>query len=109
MLIVAYLTIDRWAKLEVRKNPPRLNGDQIGMKLLLDVPNEVFNRPLPVLELQLPKEVVMNPDASLVAQLSAQTIAGTLQLEVKEVTDGLLQMLKAKTQKENDEPIEQKS
>lgn len=109
MIVNAYLVItasrSRYNSysytLRVTKQEPSLNSNEIAMKLKVNVPDEVFKRPVPLLELDVPKEIVMNPDAEVAARLTADTIADALQLDVETVTDGLLTMIKDKQEKQD--------
>lgn len=98
MIITAYLIIDasrRTPALRLTKTTPALAGSELAVKLRIDVPDSVFRRPIPVLELTLPEDVVINPDAELVASVTADAIAEPLRLEYAAVRDGLLDLLNA--------------
>ena len=90
------------ASLRVTKGEPTLAGNEVAVKLNVNVPDEVFKRPVPVLSLDIPKEIVMNPDAEIVAELTAGTIAESLRLEVEDVKDSLVEMIKKARESEND-------
>lgn len=103
MIVNAYLVITakkaryyggRSASLRVTKGAPDLNSNEIALKLRIDVPDTVFDRPIPLLKLDMPQDLVMNPDAEVVTQITAQTVAEALKLDVETVEDGLVKMLK---------------
>lgn len=94
MNIKAYLIISGNKQLRVTKTPPYLHANEIAVLLNLEVPNAVFTRPIPVLDLAIPQDVVMNPDAELVARVIALPVAEALKVEIETVTDGLVEMVK---------------
>lgn len=103
MIVNAYLVItanrsryynSRSASLRVTKGAPDLNSNEIAVKLQINVPDTVFDRPIPTLKLDMPQDLVMNPDAEVVTQITAQTVAEALRLDVRTVEDGLVKMLK---------------
>lgn len=64
--------------------------------VVLDVPDVLFNRPIPTVSIQVPEDLVTNPDPQLVVSLVADEAAKSLGLDFKEVQDGLMDMMKKK-------------
>lgn len=98
MKIRGYLTIGSRGSLRITKNTPSLYQDEISVKLDINVPDAIFKRPLPTLSIDLPENVVANPDAELAVRLTAYDVSEALKLNVQEVQDGLWELLKKRDQ-----------
>lgn len=96
MKIKANLFIDSKGKLRVTKIDNRAYTSELAVQLIIDVPDLFFKRPMPKVELSIPEEYLINPDAEVVAKWVAEDVADALKLEVSTVQDGLLTMLKSK-------------
>lgn len=96
MKIKANLFIDNKGKLRVTKIDNRAYTSELVVQLIIDVPDLFFKRPMPKVELSIPEEYLINPDAEVVAKWVAEDVADALKLEVSTVQDGLLTMLKSK-------------
>lgn len=96
----AYLIISRSGTVQVRKNPPYLNSDEVSFRLKINLPDDFFKRIIPLIEVDIPKEAIYNPDAELSLDLLSAEVAEKLKLEASEVKDGLTELLKQKI--END-------
>lgn len=86
--------------MQVRKNPPYLNSDEVSFRLKINLPDDFFKRIIPLIEVDIPKEAIYNPDAELSLDLLSAEVAEKLKLEASEVKDGLTELLKQKI--END-------
>lgn len=95
MIVQAHLIINSKGKLRATKHHPHLAMDEVAVRLNIDMPNALFHRPIAQLNFSIPESVVMNPDAELAADTVAPAVATVLKLDVKNVTDGLVEMLKA--------------
>lgn len=93
MVIDAFLVISRFGSIRAVKNRPALNSDEIAVNLKVDIPKEFFERLMPTVNIQLPKESVINTDMEAVISLTAEQVASKLNLEVLDVTDGLRQLI----------------
>lgn len=58
MIIQPYLVIKKNGSVEVRKTEPRLDGNEISLRLAIEVPNEFFQRPRLEATLKVPKESI---------------------------------------------------
>lgn len=96
MKVKANLFIDNRGGIRVTKNSTGAYANELAVQLLVEVPDVFFNRPMPIVELDIPQEYLVNPDAEVVARWVAHDISEALKLEVKTVEDGLLTMLKNK-------------
>jgi hypothetical protein len=96
-----YLKINgRTKAVEIRKNPTYLSGSEIMVKVVLDVPDVLFNRPIPTATIEVPEDLISNPDALVTTRIISMDAAKALGLDVQEVTDGLVEMMKAKLERE---------
>lgn len=99
MKIPVFLKVNgRTKSVELRKNPTQLNAAEIMVQVVLDVPDVLFTRPIPTVTIQVPEDLVSNPDPQLVTSLVADDVALALGLDFKEVQDGLIEMMKAKAE-----------
>ncbi len=98
-----YLIISRSGTVNVRKNPPYLNSDEVSFRLKINLPDDFFDRVIPVVEVNVPKEAIYNPEAELSLDLLSSEVADKLGLEASEVRDGLVEMLKQKLQKSEEQ------
>ncbi len=99
MKVKANLFIDNRGGIRVTKQSTGAYANELAVQLLVDVPDVFFNRPMPVVELDIPEEYLINPDANVAARWVAPDIAEALKLEVKTVEDGLVAMLEAEKEK----------
>lgn len=94
--IRAFLIISRTGTVNIRKSRPYLNSDEVSFKLNINLPDDFFDRVIPVIEVNVPKEAIYNPEASVVLDLMSEEIAQKLEVEINDVRDGLTEFLKAK-------------
>lgn len=94
MKVTANLFISRDGSLRITKRDTSTYPTELAVQLVIDVPDLFFKRPMPRVELDVPKEYLINPKAEVVARWVAPDIAGALAIEVKTVEDGMLAMLK---------------
>ncbi len=103
MTIRAYLIIGRSKTINIRKSRPDLSSDEVAFQIAINLPNDFFERVIPTIDVQVPKEAIYNPEATLVLDLMSSEIANKLRLEVSEVRDGLQEMMRKKLQSEDRE------
>lgn len=82
MLIECYLYVDHNGNFRVRKSHAIPMPSEIGIKLKLEIDNRFFKRPMPEASIKIPDYLITD-----------------LKLEVAEVQDGLLELLKKKKDK----------
>lgn len=99
MIVSAHLVINDRGAMRVVKNRPWLNNNEIAVQLRIDVPKEFFERLVPVLEVELPKDAVTSPDAKASLAITADSVAKALKLNVHDVYDGLDDQLKRQAEK----------
>lgn len=100
MKINAYLFISQNGSLRVTKRDNSAYPNELGVELVVDVPDIFFKRPIPKVEVSVPEEFLINPDAEVAAGFVSYEVAEALKLDVKTVTDGLVAMLKEKQAKD---------
>lgn len=100
----AFLIISRGGSLNVRKNRPALSSDEVSFKLKVNLPNDFFNRIIPVIEVSVPKEALYNPEATVAMELLSVELAQKLDLEASDIRDGLKELMQKKLEKQNGEP-----
>lgn len=93
MVINAYLVINNRGAIRVIKNRPGLSNNEIAVKLEVDVPREFFERLIPTVKIDLPKEAVIDPSAETVLAITAGELAENLKITYSEAHDGLKDML----------------
>lgn len=96
MKVLANIFISKNGSLRITKKDAAAYPSELGVQIVIDVPDIFFTRPVPRVELTVPKEYLVNPDAEVAARWVAQDVADALQLEVKTVEDGLMTMMKDK-------------
>lgn len=79
MIIIKHLVINSRRNVTIREKPPKLKGNEICLKLELDIPNAIFERPLLVARMNVP--------ASAVPQVTIDT----------KITDNIEKIIKAQT------------
>lgn len=84
------------------KNKPNLNSNEIAVRIILKIPPAYFERLTPLATIELPKEAIIAPDIETIVSLTGLEVADKLQLEAKEVIDGLKELLKKKLEKEKE-------
>lgn len=58
MIVQKYLIISKTGNIVVRQQPPRLSANEIAVRFSLDVPNELFQRPVLEASMKIPKEAI---------------------------------------------------
>lgn len=100
MIIQAFLVINSGGSLRVVKSKPYLNNNEIALKLAIDIPQEFFDRLIPVANIKLPKEGIIDPDVETVLSITSNEVAQKLRLEAAEVYDGLKEMVNKKNEQQ---------
>lgn len=101
MNIKAFLIINDGGSIRVTKNRPYLNNNEISVLLNVDVPNRFFERMIPVVDIRLPEEAVIQPEMDVALSITSQEVADKLKLDAQEVFDGLKDMVERKKQENN--------
>jgi hypothetical protein len=58
MILIKYLIINHRGAIAIRERPPRLSSNEIAVKLELDLPNALFERPTLLARMKIPTEAV---------------------------------------------------
>lgn len=93
MKIPVYLFVDNSGNIRVTKRDKAAYPRELAIQLMLDVPDVFFNRPMPKVDLNIPPEFLVNPDATITAKWIAPDIAEAIGVEVKRVEDGMVAMI----------------
>lgn len=94
MNIPLYLFIDRNKSIRITKKDARPNPTELGMQIILEIPDVFFRRPIPKVNLQLDQQFFLDPSQEVTAKFIAPEVAQAMALEVKAVEDGLVRMIK---------------
>lgn len=94
MRLTAYLFVSSVGGVRVTKTAVKPRPNEIGVTLKIEIPNKFYDRPNPSVNIQVPEEYLVNPNAQIVAHMVAPEIATALKLDVEKMEDGLLTMLK---------------
>jgi hypothetical protein len=92
MIIYKYLVISKNGSVKAVEREPRLDANQISLKLMLDVPNEFFERPRLEARLTVPATAVQKSKINL-------DVVGNVEKLIKEAT-GLTMAVSIVEQKE---------
>lgn len=79
MIVSTYLVVTKTGSVTVRSRPPALAGNEIGVHIELDVPSELFQRPILEAKMKIPTEAV--PRVKITPQ-----ITDNVQKIIKEAT-----------------------
>lgn len=103
MKITAYLIVGletdyygrpKAGQMRVVKNKPDLiNTRELGFQLNLEIPDVYFKRLVPVVDVELPEDMLINPNPKIVVGITAGKVAEAMGLKVEKVRDGLMEML----------------
>lgn len=100
MKVKANLFIKNDGSIRITRKDVSAYATELAVQLVIDVPDIFFNRPMPIVNLQIPESFLINPNEKVAAQWIAQDVADALKVEVKTVEDGLLLALKQKSDSE---------
>ena len=96
MKIKAYLYVDIYKNIRLKKTHTKPSPSEIVIELSVNIPEEFFKRPMPVVNIDIPKDFLIDPDFESVSHFAALEIADKLKLDLKLVEDGLLNLFKQK-------------
>lgn len=82
-----------------KKYPEFIGSREIAFQLALDIPDVFFKRLVPTVNIQVPEDMLVNPDPEIVVSLTAGKVAEALKLDVKTVEDGLAKMLQEQNER----------
>ncbi len=94
MKVDKYLIINSRGGIAVRERTPRLGGNEIGLRLVIDIPQKLFERPTLVAEMKIPESAV--PKSSI-----TPAITDNVEKLIKEATG--LEMRVSIIEQPNDE------
>ena len=89
-----YYKTPKVTDMRLMKTEPTLKQNEIGFTLNIDIPDVLFKRTAPLIKLELPADVFVNPDADVAVELTAKQVAAALKIDVEEVRDGLAEMVR---------------
>lgn len=104
MIVNGFLIIDDRGSVRMTKGRPYLRNNEVAVQIKINVPDAFFERMIPVVEIDLPKEAVAEPDVSVALNITAQKVADALKLDVQYVYDGLKGMVES-VKEEEDTPL----
>jgi hypothetical protein len=58
MIVIKYLVINHRGNVTIREREPRLAGNEIALRIQLDVPDKLFERPVLMASMKVPSEAV---------------------------------------------------
>ena len=90
------------ADVRYMKTKPTLKAKEIAFWVKINLPDTLWDRPTPELTIDVPKDLLYNMDAEVAVQVVAPEIAEALKLEISQVHDGLIEMLKAKQEEKSE-------
>lgn len=90
MKVLANLFIRNDGSIRITKKDKSAYPTELAVQLVLDVPDVFFKRPMPIVNLSIPDEFLINPDKKVTANWIAPEIAEALKIDVKAVQDGLV-------------------
>ena len=91
------------ATLRVTKQQPKLAANELAFNLSINIPDTMFKRLIPVVKIDVPGDMLVNPNPDIALSLTAASVAEALRLDVKTVEDGLKQMLTDKEKNNGEE------
>lgn len=89
MKVTSYLFVSRSGNVRVNKTDTATNLNEVKVRVDLEIPDEFFRRPVPVVKIAIPREAVLDPTIESVVEITAKTVADALHVDRADVTDGL--------------------
>ena len=89
MKTTGHLIVNHKGALRITKNLPALEPYEIAIRINLDLPDKLFQRPRLEASISIPHGAVLDLTADEVVEITAEQVAGTLGLDVADVIDGL--------------------
>lgn len=68
MIIVKYLVVNHRGNVVIREREPSMKGNEIAVRVELNVPDELFERPILRANMKIPKEAV--PKVNITAEVT---------------------------------------
>lgn len=90
------------AEMRTTKQKPTLKAKEIAFKLEVTLPDTLWDRPITEVKLEVPRDILVNPEASTAVKMISPEIAEALKVEVKDIEDGLLAAIKKREEAQND-------
>lgn len=82
------------------KTKPTLKAKEIAFEVDITLPDTLWDRPVPKMNITMPKDILYDMDAEVAVSLVAPEVAESLKLDVQTVTDGLTEMIRQKVEDE---------
>lgn len=89
MKVTGYLYVTKHGNLRLLKMDHAPNASEVKVRIDLDLPDQLFARPVPVVKIKIPTEAVIDPTVESVVEITAKTVADALRVDRVDVTDGL--------------------
>lgn len=80
----------------VKDEPKKLKPNELAFKLAITIPDEMFKRYIPTVAIDVPRDMLVNPDSEVAINFTAEAVSDSLRLDIEKVEDGLRQMLQDK-------------
>jgi hypothetical protein len=77
----------------VVKNKPTVFSRELAFELILDIPDLLFKRMVPVVNIDIPDNLFVVPDPEVAVSITAGKVAEALKIDVTKVEDILTQMV----------------
>jgi len=90
------------AEMRVMKQKPTLKAKEIAFNLEITLPDTLWDRPITEIKLDVPRDILVNPDATTAVKMISPEVADALKVEVKDIEDGLLAAIKKREDAQND-------
>jgi hypothetical protein len=88
-MIHCHLIVARSGKVRVTKGGGTLDADEIAIGVTLDLPRQLFDRPILTAKIVVPEDAIGGPDLAAVVSVTARRVAAALKVDVVDVRDGL--------------------
>lgn len=89
MNVTAFLIISKSGHVRVNKTGTGSSPTDLTLKLAIKIPESFFKRPVPVVTIDVPNEILAGLETPTVVRMTAQTVATALDVNVEDVVDGL--------------------
>lgn len=93
MKLACHLFVTKHGTIRLNKTGAGLKPTELAIKVVLDIPERFFTRPIPVAHIAVPLEALLDPERDALVTITAHAVADALNLEIAAVTDGLNDLL----------------
>lgn len=91
------------AEMRVTKQKPTLKAKEIAFSLEITLPDTLWDRPITEVKLDVPRDILVNPEAETAVQMIAPQVADALRVEVKDIEDGLRAAITKRNEEQNND------